>query len=381
MGTPLHRAWQFKAVLTAILISTACTGGGPRVASVSPSPSSSSSVSGRLGTPGASPASGAYGVLVGSQLSSTYTLSLVGIDGRVAASAQASTPHPVSCGDMSAPIPLLPVSTSNSSAYYMDAFGAVRWVAPYAKSLAPIATLPAPTTTRRTMFAVSPDDQQMAVVVADFSLTDATATTNLYMYDLNKGGTQKLLYTQTGARTLWPVGWHGTDNLVVAAAPTSCVGSDPFCRGMQELHVVDPITADRRYTLGSWGKCPIAGAPSPAGVVCENLPVTGATVLSWTGAALRSLRFSGYVSLYLSPNGANVAMVDPSGTGLWNWEGARFDGAKVKGIMYGCSWIDDAHLLGRGVSNDHAWIADITDGHVIPVATAGDCGGRLPGGL
>jgi hypothetical protein len=95
---------------------------------------------------------------------------------------------------------------------------------------------------------------------------------------------------------------------------------------------------------------------------------------------VRSLGFAGYVSLYLSPNGANVATLDPSGTGLWNWDEARF-GPAARGIIFGCSWIDDTHLLRRGVSNDRAWIADITDGHVIPVATADDCGGRLLGGL
>jgi hypothetical protein len=283
---------------------------------------------------------------------------------------------------MSAPIPLLPVSTSNSRAYYMDASGAVRWVALNGKSDTPIATLPAPTTTRHTTFAVSPDDQQIAVVVADFSTMDATATTNLYMYDLNQGGTQKLLYTQTSARTLWPVGWHGTGNLVVAAAPTACVGSVPFCCGMQELHVVDPITAARRYTLGSWGKCPIAGPPSPAGVVCENIsPVVGATVLSWTGEKVRSLRFAGYQSFYLSPDGATLASGDRSGTGVWKPDGSGLEPSMFKGTAFGCSWIDDTHMLGKGGPNDHAWIADITDGHLIPVAAAGDCGGRLPGGL
>jgi hypothetical protein len=87
------------------------------------------------------------------------------------------------------------------------------------------------------------------------------------------------------------------------------------------------------------------------------------------------------VSLYLSPNGANLATVDQSGTGLWNWDEARFDGS-INGIMFGCSWIDDTHLLGKGIAQvQHAWIADITDGHVIPVAAQGDCAGRLPGGL
>jgi hypothetical protein len=377
MATPLHHATLLKAALAAILMITACNGGSSTVASTAPA----SPAAGLLHSPSPSPPGNAYGVLITRQTEITYTLSLVGIDGRVAATAQASTPHPVSCSDMSTPIPLLPVSTSDSRAYYMDASGAVAWVSPKGRSAAPIATLPAPTTTRRTLFAVSPDDQQMAVVVADFTQADATATTNLYVYDLNKGGTQKLLYAQTGPRTLLPVGWHGTDNLVLAAAPTSCVGSDPFCCGMQELHVVDPATADRRFTLGSWGKCPIAGPPSPAGVVCENLPLTGATVLSWTGTTLRSLRFGVYVSLYLSPNGANLATVDQSGTGLWNWDEARFDGS-INGIMFGCSWIDDSHLLGKGIPQEqHAWIADITDGHVIPVAAQGDCAGRLPGGL
>src|SRR5438034_7005543 len=143
--------------------------------------------------------------------------------------------------------------------------GVVRFLAPSGDS-GRATTVPAGTASRRSMFAVSPDDQRIAVIVDDFNSTGAS--TKLYVEDLNGGGNHLDLFSQTGARTLWPVGWHGTNNLVVAVVASCSQGGGPFCCGPQELHVVDPATAARRFTLGSTIACGIAGSPSPAGAIC-----------------------------------------------------------------------------------------------------------------
>src|SRR5260370_3276745 len=119
---------------------------------------------------------------------------------------------------------------------------------------------------RRSMFAVSPDDQRIAVVVSDF--TASGVSIRLYVEDLNGGTNHVDIFNSTGAYGLWPIGWHGTDNLVVAKVPSCSQGGGLFCCGPLELHVVDPATAVRRYTLGG-PDCVIAGSPSPAGAACE----------------------------------------------------------------------------------------------------------------
>jgi len=354
----------------------ACGGSGPSTATShtsSPartSPVVSVSASGPAPTPSARPVSQPYGVLVGSQAAATYAVSLVATDGTVAASGEASSPPVVTCANAAgAPVPL-PVSTSNSRAYFMDAGGVVRFLAPGGES-GRATTVPAPTSSRRASFAVSPDDQRIAVVVADYNATGAS--TRLYVEDLNGGGNHLDIFSESGARTLWPIGWHGIQNLVVGVVPSCTQGGGPFCCGIQELHVVDPATATRRFTLGGITTCPVVGPPSAAGVICWD----GSTskVLSWTGATIRTYPMPGPALQYLSPNGTVVAVVDNTGT---NFLGG---GTSISGL-YGCTWINDQLVLAGGDSQHQPRIGDlVTPARVVPVAAQGDCGGRLPGGL
>jgi hypothetical protein len=309
--------------------------------------------------------------LVGSQVASSYSISLVGVDGKVAASAEATTPVVVSCANAAgAPVPL-PVSTSNSRAYYMDAQGVIRFIAPNGDA-GRATTVPAGTASRRSMFAVSPDDQRIAVVVNDYTANGAS--TRLYVEDLNGGGNHLDTYSRTGARTLWPIGWRGINNLVVAVVPSCTQGGGPFCCGMQELHVIDPDTATRRFTLGNLDTCPISGSPSPAGATCESRTVWEATVLNWTAGTIRKLALNGPTFTYLSPNGSMVAIVDQTGTSF------TIGAATIPG-MFACTWIDDAHVLSGGDPQHQPRVATVTTGAMVPVAAQGDCGGRLPGGL
>lgn len=357
--------------------------GGPAPSKVashgSPTPSASSSQS-TSASPSSRPASspsppaitGAYGVLYGSQAASSYTVSIIGVDGKVVASAQASTPQLPSCANSAAAVVSPPVSTSNTRAYFEDAQGAVHFLGPNGDT-GTATTVPAPTSTRRAMFAVSPDDSRIAVVVDDFN--SSGASTRLYVEDLSGGGNHLDLFTQTGAFSLWPVGWHGTNNLVVAKTAACTQGGGPFCCGPLELHVVDPATATRRFTLGSSSSCVIAGTPSPAGVVCENVGTFNqGTWLNWTSGTVRTLALNGPALAYVSPGGQFVAFVDNIGTSFTI-------GAPAIAGMFACTWIDDSHVLSGGDVQHQPRVATVTTSAVVAVAAQGDCAGRLPGGF
>ncbi len=314
---------------------------------------------------------GSFGVLVSSLSSSTYTVSLVGIDGRVIASGIANTPGTVTCADAAAGVVPPPVSTSNTRVYFMDSLGVVRYLSPNGDTGQTV-TLPIGPA-RRSLFAVSPDDTRMAVVVIDF--TAGGATTKLYMYQLQPGGAQLLLFSQSGSYILWPSGWHGTTNLVLAKVPSCTQGGGPLCCGPQEFHIVDPNTAVRRFTVGG-ASCVITGPPSPAGAVCEDTTAYAqASVLDWTGATVHSYPVSGPTPVYLSPDGTLLA-VPSNGAPTTS---LLPTGAAVN--LNACGWIDNTHLLSGGDAQHQPSVGDITSGQVVPVAALGDCAGRIPGGL
>jgi hypothetical protein len=309
-----------------------------------------------------------FGVLVSPLSSTNYTVSLVGIDGRVVSSSIASSPSAINCGAAGNAVVPLPVSTSNTRVYFMDALGVVRFLAPNG-DMGQAVTLPIGPG-RRSMFAVSPDDSLMAVSVADFSATGAT--TRLYLYQLQPGVAQSQTFGQTGAFTLWPTGWHGMTNLVLAKVPSCVSGSGPFCCGPQEFHIVDPKTAVRRYTVGG-PTCVLAGPPSPAGAVCESNAYDVAAVFDWTAAQTSGFPIGGPTPAYISPNGQYVAAISGPTTSIYKTN-TTF-GFQV------CGWIDDTHVLSGGDVQQQPRVGDMTTGNIVPVAAQGDCGGRIPGGL
>jgi hypothetical protein len=336
-----------------------------RTSSPSSAPSSASSPS-----TSPVPVAGAYGVLVSALSNTSYTISLVGTDGRVVASQKASSPATVTCGGTAAGVVPAPVSTSDTRVYFMDALGVVRYLAPNGDAGQTI-TLPIGPA-RRSLFAVSPDDTLMAVVVLDFQA--GGATTRLYMYQLQPGGAQLLLFSQSGSYTLWPTGWHGPTSLVLAKVPACTQGGGPFCCGPQEFHVVDPKTAVRRFTVAG-SNCVPAGAPSPAGVVCEDTAFAQATVLDWTGTTVHSYPISGATPALLSPDGTLVAMA------AYNAPTTTLLPSNAAVSLAACGWIDTTHLLAGGDVQHQPTVADITSGQVVPVAAQGDCAGRIPGSL
>jgi hypothetical protein len=383
MGTlPYVPAPSKAATLLVVAALAASCGGSPsggsnNTANHSPSPSASASASASpsaapASSPSPQPVTGAYGVLYSSQAASSYTVSIIGVDGKVVASAQASTPPLASCANSAAAVTSPPLSSSNSRIYFEDAQGAVHYLGPGGDT-GTATTVPAPSASRRSMFSVSPDDSRIAVIVDDFN--SSGAATRLYVENLNGGGNHLDLFSETGASSLWPVGWHGTNNLVLAKTPACTQGGGPFCCGPLELHVVDPATATRRFTLGSSSSCVIAGTPSPAGVVCENNgSFSQGTWLNWTAGTVRTLALNGPAFAYVSPGGQFVAFVDNRGTSFTI-------GAPTIAGMFACTWIDDNHILSGGDAQHQPRVATATTSAMVPVAAQGDCGGRLPGGL
>jgi hypothetical protein len=262
-----------------------------------------------------------------------------------------------------------PVSTSNSRAYFQDAQGAVWTLAPGGtKSQSPIISLPTGPS-NRSVFAVSPDDSQMAVALIAF----VSGGANTYLYiDSMSGGPQRLIFSQSGSYILWPMGWHG-GNLILAKVPACTQGGGFGCCGPLELHVSNPADAVRLLTIGGTG-CLISGSPTPGGASCETNSGV-AKVYSWSGALLRNYAIPGVGMgpMYLSPNAQHLALST-------NPNQATVEGARTLNMDV-CGWIDNTHIIAGGDAQSQSRIGNISTGAIVPVAALGDCAGRLPGGL
>lgn len=350
----------------------ACTGPG---ATMSPAATSS---------PWTLP-SGPFGVLATNMGDSVYSISIVGTDGMVKASAKADNPAwRIGCQSTIPEPPALPgadlpvpISTSNTRAYFLDGDTQVRFLAPNGDTgvATTVPTDDLETTGghkfERSLFSVSPDDQRIAVVVDDFYAVGAS--TRLYVEDLKGGGHHVEIFSETGQDTIWPIGWHGVGNLVVAKVP-SCIPAGQLLCCLPELHVVDPATADRLHTLGG-PSCVIVGQPSPGGAVCADPNNTQASVLNWTGATVRGFPIQGATPAYLSPNGLLTAWWSSGNTVIQDTSYQPIAG------FHACGWIDDTHVLASGGAQFPPRVADVTNGKIVPIAAHGDCAGRIPGGV
>jgi hypothetical protein len=305
-------------------------------------------------------------VLVTPTTSENYTVTLVAPDGTLAGSAQAAGLPALTCAGVASAVLPLPISSSNSKVYFMDAQGVVHFLTPVGATgratSVPIGN------GRRSAFSVSPDDSRIAVVVSDFGA--GTVSLKLYVEDLNGGGHHVQIYTQTGKTGLWPIGWHG-GSLVLAVVP-ACITSGAFgCCTPQELHVVDPATAVRRFTIGG-STCIIGGPSTPAGTPCET-SAGAARVLDWAGVTLRTVPLPSRGPVYLSPDGRHLAYSTDAGR-------STIEGLSPMPLAV-CGWVDSNTVLAGGDTQTQPRVGNITSGAVAPVAAQGDCAGRIPGAL
>lgn len=361
------------AVLAVALLIAGCGAKGSDTTASPATKASSSPLSSPVASAVASPVplTGAFAVLVTPPSTDNYTVSIVDVSGKVVGSAQASSPTAVTCADAAGALVPLPVSTSDDRAYYMDAQGVVRFLTVQGET-GRATTVPSGGGLR-SMFAVSPDDQRIAVIVSNFN--SAGVAIKLYVEDLSGGGNHLDIFSSSGPTGLWPIGWHGTDNLVVAKMPACSQGGGPFCCGPIELHVVDPASATRRFTIGG-PTCLIAGPPSAAGAVCEDTTFSRASVVNWNGVTMRTFPVAGPQPAYISPDGRLVALFNFSGAGV-----TKFEGATVTLNMQTCGWIDSTHVIAGDNGQPPSRIGNVVSGATVAISAKGTCAGRLPGGL
>jgi len=127
----------------------------------------------------------------------TYTVSLIGLDGRVAATATAAK-RKVTVTQVQMPN----LSASGSRLYYLDGDSKVMFLRPDGTS--GLATGIPVDSNSAAVFAVSPDDTQIAVAILTFPYP---ARTRIYVEDLAGGGHHIELFSSTTVLE-WPVGWH-----------------------------------------------------------------------------------------------------------------------------------------------------------------------------
>jgi hypothetical protein len=284
---------------------------------------------------------GSYAVVVKNFLSDpgpTYTLSIVGASGRVAASttARKRTVPLVQIGNL---------STSNTTVYYLDGDSDVRFLRPD-KSTG-LATHIALRAHQAAAFSVSPDDLRIAVSVLDY--TRYPVSTRLYVEDLHGGTNHSQLFFSTNVIE-WPVGWHA-GRLVIAlgveAQPQNiwdgftpaygyhvvnaqtgvrllsiCTGEDSYVPASSGGAVcIDPEIS----TFASWDghsrKLPLARKPDATSGDCSLIgPVSPTGVIATNATSVPQGGCGGSSGIFLvAPNGGIGARAVASNTSPVGW--------------------------------------------------------------
>ena len=325
-----------------------------------------------------------------------YTVSLVDLSGKVVRAATAanrswSEIH-FSNDGYGHPVSLPQVSASNNRLYYLDGEATVRYLAPDGAS-GVAHTLPVGPLSHA-VFAVSPDDQRIAVTLVNYpSVSTGSIEMSLYVEDLSGGGNRVDLFDSTSVLE-WPVGWHA-GQLVIAVAPAP-YGQNPcdICayRSPAEYHVADPATGKRTATL-----CPVASGgssialPSRGGIECEvrgNTASHQSLLESWDGATHSVPSDLCGIGGPVSPDGqetstlwapqlpdggcthaATITLIDHSG---------KRTATAVPGTPQ--EWIDSQHL-GFQTPEDKWAILDLSSSGTMVIDAPGALVGVLPGNL
>jgi hypothetical protein len=285
----------------------------------------------------------------------SYQVLLITTDARIAAQVTA-TGAPGNIGLLIGNLTLQRVSASSTRAYYLENGTEIRWLAPDG-STGTVRSIPAGASSQLT-FAVSPDDQRIAVTVLT---ADPAISTTTYVENLRDGsGHVELGRSQGYAGIRWVSGWHG-DAVVEEDNGSSCFSySTTPCAPSYQL-----VSARNGAVLATPCAPPSESRrPGSAGVVCETVvpghigsaraPATQPTgtiaAADWTGKQRvfltnndpgKGLAVGGCV---LAPDGAQMACSATATQALTflTPAGALRDlgaGYRILG------WIDSGHLL------------------------------------
>lgn len=212
-------------------------------------------------------------------------------------------------------------------------------------------------------FAVSPDDQRIAVSVFTYSSADPDAKyegMRMYVEDLVGGGHHVDIFTSPTVAE-FPIGWVGGNLVVAVSQPFCCAAplANPY--GADSYHIVDPATGRRLRSICST-TAPPQGPVEPIGVLCglqtfqhwDGTPFSPPAVVPDPGADRVALSPDGSAVLYGgSPvqviRGVNEFALDESGVA--------------------CGWVDARHVV-VATPNNIYWLLDARTG----------VGAEVPGG-
>jgi hypothetical protein len=300
----------------------------------------------------------------------TYTLNLVGTDGRVAASvtaAKRSQPDGIL-------VQMPNISASNTRVYYLD--GDSKVMALRLDGTTGLATTISVDTHSAAVFAVSPDDTRIAVAVITFPYP---ARTRIYVEDLNGGGHHVDIFSSSSV-VEWPVGWHQGHVVIgvgLNAHPQNAYEGYDYAD--QGYHVADAANGNRLATV--CGGLSSFRAPVAAGVVCAKSP-SDYEVSDWTGTTrTTSTSDTGCGGGALSPDGLLVAdcTASPRTITLLARDGTTVTTAIAASPA---GWMDSNHLVVQSNTTDSALsVVDVRALSVTPIQVQGFFGGAIPGGL
>jgi hypothetical protein len=275
----------------------------------------------------------------------TYDVALVAPDGSVGARATAAK-RVTGNGARVQGVDLPYVSTTLTTLYYLDGNSSVRAI-----RMQGLTVEPQPVTTldvgpgMEAAFAMSPDDQHIAVAVLDFNRTPV----HVLLYTDNLQRSAKRVIFESDTDYVWPVAWHGGLLVLahayapyIADALKAAPGRDnPYWA--VSYHVVDPATANRVTLMGS---CTVSGPLSPAGSAC----IQGGSI-DWSCATTPwSTRDWGSISAAasISPDGSVIAAADPDQPGrldFWRPGGEIATWVDGPGSRDWAGWLDNSHVL------------------------------------
>jgi hypothetical protein len=319
--------------------------------------------------------------------SEAYFITLVGLDG-VVAQAEPTTRSPKtyyfppsSCqpgrmciGAQTANMELPEVSISKTHLYFLDGDQQIKSLAPNG-NIQSVINVAAPPNSQVT-FAVSPDDQRIAVAVITLATANVadSFSEQMYVEDLSSAANRIALYTSTTVAE-WPVGWHAGDLVVAVASDMGGgVGIDNSYGG-KGYRSVDPADGHVLASLDcTAGLLVQAGTACAAGFCSTPASCQDDGTLSkqdWNGNKTVLARPPGpapkiltaFNSIHLSPDGTRIVapvVTDPKTGSL---ETDLFsDGSQTALTSVGdpIGWLDNDQLL--MATFGAVWIVDINRG-------------------
>jgi hypothetical protein len=221
----------------------------------------------------------------------------------------------------------------------------------------------------RVVFAVSPDETQIAYSVIHYSSGDTT-TTSLRVGPLSTLGGGEIF---SGPPIEFPIGWLA-GRLVIAITPNGSIQNNgevnPYFASA--YHIVDPITANRVFSTPA--TCTPQGPVNGGGTICQQVSGT-VSAFAWNGTN-RVLGPIGYAPpVVLNPDGQSAAATVvtsaiPNQIALVS--GGQVTPSAAAGTPAG--WFDAIHLLFitgpccQGTAS--AAVLDVRSNTVTPVDSA-----------